>query len=369
MRVGLFSSFAGRNCGGPEVYERDLIRALLQLPVDHEYHVYCLDRMAPKVIDRQDQRLTYHVLRPRNRAIAMMTSLPAAIRSSQPDVFHALMVTPPFCPSKTIMAMQCSSLMLYPELYPPLVRARLRFLLHRAVPRAALILCPSRHVLEVTRDYFGLPEDRLAVVYPGANTAFRPVDPEENREHLREKFGIDYPYFLFSGRWEKRKNLEGILKAFALFKRQPGPHRLVLTGGRSWHADGIEAKIRALGIGDYITDLGKTDFDELPRLYAGAQALLYPSLWEGFGLPIVEAMRCGAPVITGNISAMPETAGDAALLVDPHSPEDIAAAMRKSLNVDLHNRLRLAGLEHARQFTWEAAAQQVLEHYARVAKS
>jgi glycosyltransferase involved in cell wall biosynthesis len=369
MTIGLFSSFAGRNCGGPEVYERELIRAVLKLPADNEYHVYCLDRRGPETIGCEDPRLRYHRMGPRNRVVAMVTSLPAAIRRTSPAVFHALMVPPPFCPPKTIMAMQCSSVMLHPELYPPLIRFRLQFLLHRAVPKAELVLCPSRHVLEVTRDYFRLSEDRLAVLYPGANNAFRPLDPEPNRQHLREKFGIDYPYFLFSGRWEKRKNLTGVLKAFAIFKRQRGAHRLVLTGGLSWHAAQIQAQIRALGLEREISDLGKTDFDELPRLYAGAEALLYPSLWEGFGLPIVEAMRCGTPVITSNISAMPETAGGAALLVDPRSPEDIAAAMTRVLDPELRERLRRAGPEQAKRFSWDEAARQVLGHYARVGAS
>lgn len=369
MKIGLFIGFAGRNCGGPEIYERELVRALVSTAPQHQYHLYCLDRRAPAVIDVVNDAVVYHLLRPSVRVLSMLTTLPLAIARTRPDVFHAPVIPPPFCPPNTIMSMPCSSLLRHPEFYPPLVRLRLRFLLHRAVPKAAKIVCSSRHVRDVVQERFAVPVDRLPVIYPGISRAFRAIDEEETRTHLEGTYGIGYPYFLFSGRWEQRKNVIGTLGAFARFKQlHPTRHKLVLTGGRSWASAEAEAAIRALDLQNDIVDVGKTAPDALPYLYAGADAVVYASLWEGFGMPILEAMACGTPVITSNVAAMPETAGGTALLVDPHSTEDIATAMHRiTSDMNLRSELRAQGLKHARLFNWEDTARQTLDLYQEIA--
>lgn len=368
MRVGLLVAFAGRNCGGPEVFERQVVHAMSSIAPQHEYHLYCLDHRAKAVIGIEE-RVEYHLLRPSYRAISMLTTLPVALARTQPDVFHALSVPPPFFPTNTIMAIQCSSLIRRPEYFPPLIRMRLRFLLHRAVPKAAAVVCPSEHVRDVVQETFDVPAGRFHVIHPGVSPIFRPSSASERAECL-ERHGIRHPYFLFSGRWEQRKNMVRIIEAFAQFKRESRTeHRLVFTGGRSWGAREVNQTIRKLGIEDSILDAGKTSLDELPYLYGGADALVYASLWEGFGLPIVEAMACGTPVITSNVAAMPETAGGNALLVDPHSTEEIAGAMhRVTTDAALRSRMRAGGLERVRQFGWDDTARKTLNLYEAVAR-
>jgi glycosyltransferase involved in cell wall biosynthesis len=351
------------------VFERQIVRALLAVEPRHEYHLFCLDKKAQTVIDIADDRVVYHQMRPAARAVAMSTSLPLAISRIRPDIFYAPVIPPPFCPKNTIMSMPCSSLVRHPEFYPPLVRLRLRFLLHRAIWKAAKIICPSDHVRDEMLERFRLPPDRLVVIHPGVSNEFHATNLDERRMHLKEKCGIDYPYFLFSGRWERRKNLTRMLEAFALFKKTAHTeHRFVVSGGRSWDSAESQAVIHRLELEDHIVDLGKTDLDELPYLYGGADAVLYASLWEGFGMPIVEAMASGTPVITSNLSAMPETAGGAALLVDPHSVEDIAEAMRR-IAADAALRLQLGelGLERAKLFSWERTARETADLFAQLA--
>jgi glycosyltransferase involved in cell wall biosynthesis len=369
MKVGVFVAFAGRNCGGPEVFERELVRAMSALTPQHEYHLYCLDRRAPAVIGLEDESVVYHLLRPSVRAVSMLTSVPRAIARTRPDVFHAPIVPPPFCPPDTVLNFSCSSLVYHPEFFPPLIRLRLRFLVHRNLPKVAKVICPSKHVRDVTHDEFKVPMERLHVIYPGISPLFRPIDLNETRAHLEEKHGILFPYFLFSGRWEPRKNLVRTLEAFALFKRNSRTeHRLVLTGGRSWGAADVDKVIRDLALEDTVVDLGKTPLDELPYLYGAADALVYASLWEGFGLPIVEAMACGTPVITSKVSAMPETAGDAALLVDPYSVDDMAEAMHQlATDGNLRQRLGALGLKRAQSFSWEKTARGTLDVYDQLA--
>jgi glycosyltransferase involved in cell wall biosynthesis len=369
MRIGLFIAFAGRNTGGPVIWESKLVRRLVETAPEHEYHLYCLDRRAPERIGLTSGNVIYHLLEPPVRVISMLTSLPRAIAQTKPDVFHGLTIPPPFTPKGSVMTMACSSLMKRPEFYPPLIRMRLRFLLHRAVPKSSKVVCPSKHVLDVTQDRFRLPDDRLAVISPGVDSMFHPIDESEVRTVTEGRYGLTFPYFLFSGRWEHRKNIIRTLEAFALFKRTtPSEHKLVLTGDNTWTAGEVAQTISRLGIQDAITNLGNTPWTDLPYLYCGATALMYASLWEGFGLPIVESMACGTPVITSNVTAMPETAGDAALLVDPNSTEDIANAMHRMISDgNLRNVLREKGLQRAPLFTWDETVRRTLQLYTEVA--
>ena len=369
MKIGLLIAFAGRNCGGPEVFEREIVRAITAVAPEHEYHLYCLDRRAEAVIRVPADRVVYHQMRPPVRAMNMLTTLPLTIPRTKPDVFYAPIVPPPFCPERTIMAMPCSSLLRRPEFYPPLIRMRLRFLLHRALPKAARVICPSVHVRDVVQDCFDIDPARLEVIHPGLSRIFRPIDDEEKETHVEGRLGLRFPYFLFSGRWEPRKNVVRTLEAFASFKRRFGTlHKLVFTGGRSWGASEAEAVIRRLGIEDAVVDVGKGSIDDLPYLYGGADAVVYASLWEGFGMPIAEAMACGTPVITSNISAMPETAGGGALLVDPYSTEDIVHALHRiATEPALRERLRASGLNRAQCFSWEKTARRTLDLFEEVA--
>jgi glycosyltransferase involved in cell wall biosynthesis len=368
MRIGMLIAFAGRNCGGPEVFEREMTRAMTALAPRDEFHLYCLDRRGPGIIDLQSDKVIYHRLQPQVRAASMLTSLPLSIFRTKPDVFYGPVIPPAFCPPNTIMSMPCSSLLRHPDFYPPLVRMRLRFLLHRAVLKAAKIICPSEHVRDAVLECLKIPGEKLPVIHPGMGPQFRFIEEGEKRAYVEERFGILYPYFLFSGRWEKRKNVARILEAFALFKRTfRTEHKLVLTGGQSWASTEARAVIHRLGLQEMMVDLGKTDVEELPYLYGAADAVVYASLWEGFGLPIIEAMACGTPVITSNVAAMPETAGGAALLVDPHSTEDIAAAMHRiTSDAELRQRLSADGLKRSKLYSWEKTARETLDLCAEV---
>ena len=204
----------------------------------------------------------------------------------------------------------------------------------------------------------------MHVVPLAASDAFEPYPQDRLRQLLAQRHGIDFPYFLFSGRWEPRKNIVRLLQAFSRFKQVcPSEYKLVLTGAKYWELQDAEEAILSGGISSDILDLGKTPFEQLPALYAGARALVFPSLWESFGLPIVEAMRCGTPVLTSDIAAMPEVAGDAAVLVDPYSVESIAAAMRRLAEDDaLVARLSANALTRSKSFSWEQSAK--LTHQA-----
>jgi glycosyltransferase involved in cell wall biosynthesis len=369
MRISIFVASAGRASGGPEVYETGLLRGLAAIDKENEYHLLCLSPGARSSIGIDQENFHYHNLWPQIRPVSMLTSLPLQLMRRKSDVVHASFMPPPIKLQEYVFTLICYSMFQHPEFYPPAIRLRLCALMRWGVRTARLMLCISENVRDMFAEKFKLPLHRLVVTHLGVSPIFRPQPEKENRQSLKEIYGVDAPYFLFSGRWERRKNILGALKAFALFKKETGaPHKLVTTGSRTWAAREADAIIAREGLQREIIDVGKSPFKELPILYSGAEALIYPSFWEGFGLPIVEAMASGAPVITSNRSSMPEVAGGAALIVDPYSTTEIAEAMFRIISNDsLRASLRDKGLERAKFFTWERTAQRTLDAYRQMA--
>jgi glycosyltransferase involved in cell wall biosynthesis len=298
----------------------------------------------------------------------MSLSLPWQLRARRVDLLHAAYIAPPWSPVDHAFTLHCSSPFVRPELFPPLIRARLRTLIWRGLRSARHVICVSQNVLDLAVEHYGTPRDRLSVIHNGVGAHFRPV-PEAERRAVAAAAGVDGPYALFAGRFEPRKNMLRVIEAFDVFRREVAPEmRLVLAGRRTWQGDAVGELIRRLDLGRHVHEIGHVPNRELPEWYAGAEMFVFPSLWEGFGLPVVEAMACGTPVVTSNLSSLPEVAGGAALLVDPNSVPAIAGAMeRLHRDAALRGRLRAAGLERATAFSWRRNAEQTLALYRRLA--
>jgi glycosyltransferase involved in cell wall biosynthesis len=372
MKFGVFVGNAGRSSGGPEVYETQLIRSFASLDRQNEFHMFCLSNKAKETIGVKQENFLYHQLWPASfRPVSMTVGLNAQLLRYKTDSLHATFMPPPFSVQAYMLTLVCFSMFRHPEFYPAAVRSRLRALITLGVRAARVFLCVSANVRDLFAEEFRIPMDRMVVTPMGTDPMFRPLPPELVESELVSRFGIRSPYFLYSGRWERRKNIFGIIEAFARFKHDsPGDHKLVFTGSRTWAAREADELIARHRLQKHVVDLGKSDVAELPLLYNGAQALVYASLWEGFGMPIAEAMACGTPVITSNISSMPEVAGEAALLVDPYSIDEIADAMsRIAGSSDLRCRLRASGLERSKQFKWEETGRRTLAAYRMMAEA
>ena len=369
MRVALFFANAGRGGGGPEVYETNLLSALADIDKSTDYHVFCLDHRGPGKCNVKQENVQYHVLRPRFRLLSMYTDLPLALKRYRPDVVHATFIPPPFSIPNLAYTLPCTAPFAKPEFYPVMIRRRLRYLCNLGVRKSRLVFCISRHVREYLRDRFNREERHLPIVPLAANPAFQPIPAPQRGAALGEKFGLDSPYFLFSGRWEPRKNVLRILEAFAQFKKSRiSDYKLVFTGERTWAARESSDLIGRLGIAADVVDLGKSPISDLPLLYAGASGVVHPSLWESFGLVLLEAMQSGTPLIASNISAMPEITAGAALLVDPYRVEEIAEAMdRIASDSNLRRNLSQAGLDRSKEFSWERTARESLAAYRHIA--
>ncbi len=210
------------------------------------------------------------------------------------------------------------------------------------------------------------------VTHLGADERFRPMD-ELVVEPILQKYGIGrsgdgQPYILFVGTLEPRKNIPSLVEAFNLLKSRHGiPHQLVLVGGKGWLTHDIFASIHASPYEPQIIRVGYAADEDLPALYNGADLFAYPSFYEGFGLPVLEAMKCGAPVVTSNTSSMPEVGGEATLYADPYDLEDLVNKIYSVINnTELRQNLSYKGLVRAREFNWQKCAHETLAVYRKL---
>ena len=215
--------------------------------------------------------------------------------------------------------------------------------------------------------YLSVPVHHLQVIPNGIGPHFRPLPPDSVRADLHIRFGISWPYVLFVGALTQRKNIARSLQAFAQIAPSFPGLRFVIAGPRSWKGTPVDSLVAELGLCERVILTGPVPDQDLPLLYNGAKLFLFPSLYEGFGLPPLEAMACGVPVITSNVSSLPEVVGEAALLVDPYDVDVIGSSMHRILSDPFEaDRLRQKGFAQAASFTWERTARMTISVYEKV---
>ena len=290
------------------------------------------------------------------------------------DVYHSPdFVLAPVRRARSILTVHDLAFLLYPEYADERLRTYLERTVPRSVDRADFVVADSENTRNDVICLLGVEPERVEVVPGGVDPSFRPVDDVARLHEIRRHLGLDdeAPFILWVSTIEPRKNLDGLLEAFAILKsRQSLPHKLVLVGRKGWLWEGIMDKAERSPVRDEIVFPGFIPEGELATLYSAAEMFAFPSHYEGFGLPVLEAMACGTPVVASRASSLPEVVGDAGLQVDPDDPEQLAAALELlALNPSLRDDLRRRGLERAARFTWQAAAAQMLDVYRRVAAS
>jgi glycosyltransferase involved in cell wall biosynthesis len=259
------------------------------------------------------------------------------------------------------------------ERYPQHHTWKNRFFLKLGMPlfvRAAdAIIAVSRHTKRDIIELYGAPAQKIHVIYEGIDERFSPVDAA-GVEAVRQKYTIERPYLLMVGTLEPRKNHVAALHALARLKADGFPHCLVIAGGHGWLFDPIQSLVGELQLTPDVIFTGRVPDEDLPALYSGADSFLMPSLYEGFGFPVLEAMACGTPVVCSNVSSLPEVAGDAALLVDPEHEDALAQAVGRVLaDPELSAQLRCSGEVQAARFRWIDCAEATVALYTEVEES
>lgn len=287
---------------------------------------------------------------------------PASWRARPRVLFVPAHVVPLLHPP-TVVTIHDVGYRVFPEAHTARRRLELEVTTRWSLRAARRVIAISHATKRDLVNWYGVDPDRITVTHLGLSTDFAPPADPQCVAAVRVRYGlVQRPYLLYIGTVQPRKNLARVIEALANVLAAGYDLDLVLAGKRGWLSEPIERRASELGIADRVRFTGYVADADLPALLAGALAFVFPSLYEGFGIPVLEAMACGAPVITSTISSLPEVAGDAALLVDPLDPHAIAAAiMRVHDDAALRADLRQRGLARARQFTWEACARRTLE--------
>ena len=295
-------------------------------------------------------------------------TLPASYRTviEQTDLFHGTDALAPYLKTPTIITIHDLSTTLFPEHHTRSHRLFARLSLPRMARHASAIIADSEATRQDVITHLHIDPTKVHTIHLAVNHyQFYPRDPEEAHAKVAQALNITTPYMLAVGTLEPRKNLSTLLEAYAQLSADVP--MLVLTGARGWGDSPLFAAVQQLGLTQRVRFTGNVADELLPYLYSAAQVFVYPSLYEGFGLPVLEALACGTPVITSNTSSLPEVAGDAAILFDPHNPDILADQLTDLLdNQNRRAELSMRGPARALQFTWQSTAQLTMDVYRQV---
>ncbi len=365
MRVGIDIHAIGLKQTGNESYIRSLVESFEEMECPGVEFYYYQTRPIPL----PDWKGRIRRVRPHTPFIRIPFSFPRHLRRDRIDVAHFQYIGPPSSPCPQVVTIHDISFEPFPEFFSPFERRRLRWLVPAAARRAAHIIAVSEATKRDLMNLYGIPSDRISVVHNGASRQFRTVDSRDDPEERLRALGVARPYILAVGNLQPRKNLQRVIRSYGRLRRDRGVDLdLILAGQSTWGSSRIVSEITRNRLEKNVHLTGFVSTEDLVALYKHAEFSVYASLYEGFGLPVLESMTCGTPVITSNVSSMPEIAGDAAVLVDPRSEEELQEAMaRLAEDEGLRRRLRERGLRRAAEFSWRRAAERTLEIYRRVA--
>jgi len=371
MRICLDLSPAVHQHAGLGRYAQELLLALATADGQNEYVVFYNNPAAARVdptLERFPKITTPLSYKPwrLSAMLAHFARIPQDSLFPGVALFHATdHLLPYFRRIKSVFTLHDLIFIFHPETHKPLNRWFLTLMMPRFLRAADAVIAVSECTKRDAIRFYGIPEEKITVIYEGVNPRFRPASPETIAA-VRARYNLPEHFILYVGTIEPRKNLTALLEAFH-YLLATHDLRLVIVGKKGWLYEGFFRRLRELGLEDRVIFTGYVPDEDLPAIYSAADLFVFPSLYEGFGLPVLEAMACGVPVICSNTSSLPEVAGDAALLVDPADVWALAGAMEQALTDEhLRSELMAKGLERARWFTWEKAAAKTLEVYRGV---
>ena len=355
MLIGIDASRAvAARPTGTETYSRQLIQALLALDSSHQFRLYFRTAPPADVFPGADARpISFPRLWTHARLSWEMARRP-------PDaLFVPAHVLPLVHPRASLVTIHDLGYLHFPQSHPWRQRLHLDLSTRWSARAAAHLLADSEATKADLATHYGTPLAKITVAYPGYDETLAPVRDPAAIEAVKARYGINGDYFLYLGTLQPRKNLARLVAAFASLQLVP---TLVLAGKRGWLYDALFTQARRLGLEGRVLFPGYVPEKDKAALLSGALAFVFPSLYEGFGLPVLEAQACGCTVIASNTSSLPEAAGDGALLVNPTDTAAIGAAMQRvASDAALRDELVERGFANARRFSWRACAQSALD--------
>jgi len=366
MRFSVDAHAIGCHLTGNEVYVRNLLNQFARLDVDNEFVAYLSKSAAELDIPARFERRLVSA----NPFKRLGFDFPLRVRADRPDLLHVQYTGPLSCPVPMVVTVHDVSYLEYPRYFTRFRAAQLKLTVERTIHAAARVLTPSEFSRDAILRHYSIDERKVVVIPNAASSVFRPIERQVAAVAVERKHGIHGPFVLAVGDLQPRKNHLGLLSAFEqVVRAHPQlPHRLVFVGKETWYSSVLHRAVAASGIADRVSFTGFIEDADLVHFYAACDLLVFPSFYEGFGLPILEAMACGRAVTCSNLTAIPEVADGAAILFDPHSPAEIGRAISDVLlDSELRARLERLGTQRAAQFSWEQSARLTLQAYYDVA--
>jgi glycosyltransferase involved in cell wall biosynthesis len=368
MKIAIDAHAIGRHLTGNEVYVRSLLTGLAAVDRQSEYLAYV---SVPGVESLIPPRISVKRVS-NNPFVRLGLDLPRRLREDKPDVLHVQFTGPLICSVPQVVSVHDVSFLEHPEYFTWERCAQLRVTVRRTVHRAARVLTGSEFARQSILRAYQVDPDKVVTVPIAANPIFRPLPRDRAQREVRDRMKIDGPFILMVGDLQPRKNHVGLIQAMeGLVESYPQiRHKLVLAGKDTWFAPQIRQAARNSRVADRVIFTGFVEDEDLLRLYNACDCFVFPSFYEGFGIPILEAMACGRAVACANTASMPEVADGAGILFNPQSKAEIVRAMADILlDAELRARLERLGLQRAPQFTWNRTAERTLEHYQDVAEA
>lgn len=367
MRIGIDAHSVGAGKGGNETYFRSLLKSLVCIDEINEYVVYGARIQSLKQMKLGQHRFKVRQVRPSNAYLRIPFAMPIRIFRESLDIFHAQHIIPPLVKCRVVTTIPDLAYEHHPEYFSAFQVAWSKRLISGSAKRADHIITVSEFSRADLICRYGVDPAKVTVTYEAAEEEYFPRDHGQAREYVARRYGITRPFILYVGRLQGRKNLVRLVQAYGNARRHGADHQLVLVGKKDWGAEHILSTIAELGLNDDVLLTGYTPTVDLPWFYNAADVFAYVSFFEGFGLPVIEAMACGTPVVTSMGSSLEEVAGDAALIVDPSDLTMITAALERLIgDSNLRQELGRRGVRRSSQFDLTAMARKTLTIYERV---
>ncbi len=366
MLIAIDAHAIGRHLTGNEVYVRSLLNAFATHNQDRDILAYVSGVEACASIPEhiRVQRVAA------NPFLRLGFDLASRVRKDHPDVLHVQYTAPVGCSVPVVATVHDVSYLEHPEYFTRDRSLQLRITVGRTVRRAARILTGTENARNaILRVYPDLEEDKVLVVPLAAAPEFRPIAREAAAATVRERYNIGGPFILSVGDMQPRKNQVGLIRAFArLVRAYPQlSHNLVLVGKPTWFSPKVQEAARESGVEDRIQFVGFVSDPDLLQLYNACDCFVFPSFYEGFGFPALEAMACGRAVVCSDASALPEVVDGAAILFDPYAIDEMVRAIADVLlDAELRGRMERLGIQRAAHFSWQKTAQMTLEAFHQV---
>lgn len=374
-RIAIDYTPAYEQGGGIGRYVRELVTALAQIDQSTDYRLFVSGASLKTLLQPLNANFTWKPTSVTPLWLARIwhrahVPIPVEIFTGKVDLYHAtdFVLPPTLSTTKTILTVHDLSFLRVPETTSPSLKAYLDKVVPRSVNRALHVLADSQATKDDLMALYGTAKDKITVLLSAVDSHFHRVNDEIHLNAVREKYSLQgKDYILSVGTVQPRKNYSRVIRVLAQLRSMGHDIHYVIAGGKGWLEDEMYRTIAEAGLENFVHILGFVDDADLPALYSMAHCTIMVSLYEGFGLPILESMACGTPVITSNVSSLPEVAGDASMLINPKSVNEIYQTIDKMLKDHSYTQeLIIKGYEQVKHFTWEKSARHLLEIYESV---